>query len=111
MKARRRRRRSTTTFSTWTSCKRSPGPRTPELSTRSPMSVPVLVRVHLQSLRGRDDVTQIHRVAERVLVELGDAIQLTLPAPQLRDIGFERDSPQVPIFLNQVADPVVQPLP
>ena len=67
--------------------------------------------MHLQSLGGCDNVAEIYWVAEWVLVELGDAVQLTLSAAQLGDVGFEWDTAQVAVFLHQVTDPVMQPLP
>src|SRR5215212_11392283 len=93
-----------------TSCRKRPGRESPDRFTWSPPLRPVLVRVQLQSLRGRDDVAQIDRVAEWVLVELGDAVQLALPAAQLGDVRFERDPAEILAVLDHITDPVVQPL-
>jgi hypothetical protein len=43
---------------------------------------------------GVDHVLQLHRVAERVLVELGHPVEQPLPAAQLVDVGRERHAAQ-----------------
>src|SRR5215208_5778728 len=80
-------------------------------STWNDASRPVLVGVCLEPTGGIYDILQLYRIAEGVLIQLGHPIQDFLPAAQLLNVGIERDSTQVSVFLDQVTNSIVQPLP